>query len=113
MAVLVKFAFNWPLLVRKGAVDGVVEYLYSLVVGRVDLNLSVFWPRLGLSQIFFGIGYSSCVFVVGSLVSLVSHTGCFQPGAGVFLALEQEGLSVMRLMFPACRVDSIAVLIQP
>ena len=30
-----------------------------------------------------------------------------------FLALEQEGLSVMRLMFPACRVDSIAVLIQP
>ena len=30
-----------------------------------------------------------------------------------FLALEQEGLSLMRLMFPACRVDSIAVLIQP
>ena len=30
--------------------------------------------------------------VVGSLASLVSHTGCFQPGAGVFLALEQEGL---------------------
>ncbi len=40
MAVLVKFAFDWPLLVRKGAVDGVVECLCSLVVGRVDLNLS-------------------------------------------------------------------------
>ena len=40
MAVLVKFAFNWPLLVRKGAVDGVVEFHCSLVVGRVDLNLS-------------------------------------------------------------------------
>ena len=38
---------------------------------------------------------------------------CFQPDAGLFLALEQEGLSVMRLIFPACRVDSIAVLIQP
>ena len=30
-----------------------------------------------------------------------------------YLALEQEGLSVMRLMFPGCRVGSIAVLIQP
>ena len=73
---------------------------------------------------FFLIGYSSCVFVVVS-----SQFMCFRGGelSGVagfsskllptrrrrFLALEQEGLSVMRLMFPACRVDSIAVLIQP
>ena len=41
MAVLVKFAFDWPLLVRKGAVDGVVEFLCSLVVGRVDLSFPV------------------------------------------------------------------------
>ena len=56
----------------------------------------VFWPRLGLSlTFFFRIGYTLCaVMLVGSLVSLVSHTGFFQPGEGVFLALEQEGLSV-------------------
>ena len=31
------------------------------------------------------VGYISCVFVVmSSLVSLVSHVGCFQPSAGVF-----------------------------
>ena len=41
MAVLVKFAFDWPLLVRKGAVDGVVECLCSLVVGRsLSVNIS-------------------------------------------------------------------------
>ena len=49
----------------------------------------------------------------GSLASLISHKGRFQPGTGVFLALEQDGLSVMILIFPACRVDSITVLIQP
>jgi hypothetical protein len=78
---------------------------------RVGVGISA---RPGWASHCFLIGYSSCVFVVvGFLVSLVSQIGCFQPGAGVFLALELEGLSVVILMSPACRVNSIAVLIQP
>jgi len=41
VAVLVKFAFNWSLLVRMGAVDDVVEPFCLLEVGRVDLILPV------------------------------------------------------------------------
>ena len=60
------------------------------VVGQAWMCKAPVWVDVGISApagplpFFLFNGYSSCVFVVvGSLVSLISHTGCFQPGAGV------------------------------
>ena len=73
----------------------------------------VFWPRLGLSLIFFDWIQFIC-FRGGELSGVTGFSCKLLPTRRRrFLALEQEGLSVMRLMFPACQVDSIAVLIQP
>ena len=73
----------------------------------------VFRPRLGLSLIFFDWIQFMC-FRGGELSGVAGFSSKLLPTRRRrFLALELEGLSVMRLMFPACRVGSIAVLIQP
>ena len=72
----------------------------------------VFRPRLGLSLIFFFDWIQFMCFRGGDLSGVTGFSCRLLPTQrGRFLALEQEDLCVMRLMFPACRVYSIAVLI--
>ena len=58
-------------------------------------------------------GYSSCLFLGDELSNVTGFSYRLPPTRRRrFLALEQKGLGMMRLMFPACRVDSIEVLIR-
>ena len=91
------------------------------VVGQARMCKAPVWVDVGISApaglltIFFFLKWIQFMcFRGGGLSGVADFSYRLLPTRRRrFLALEQEGLSVMRLMFPAFRVDSIAVLIQP